>query len=141
MSHSPSYYFLRVKEPTSVNNLQLDYNNYNSRVNPSAPAFTWLLGIPQTCGEPDPLEPPFINYQYLRFDQSSYFKPRVDVYLTFIGKDRNLLSSSVCSALNSRSLPIPPTCSNTPEPEAEPTYQINFKTFMDNLIDNNLISN
>jgi hypothetical protein len=26
-------------------------------------------------------------------------------------------------------------------PEAEPTYQINFKTFMDNLIDNNLISN
>ena len=128
MSHSPSYFFLRVKEPTSVNNLQLDYNNYNSRVNPSAyepfvdPESTWILGIPQTCGDPDPLLPPFINYQYLRFDQSADIPQSTieHVFATFIGKDRNLFSSSVSSALNSRSLPIPPTCSNAPEPEPEP---------------------
>ena len=124
MSHSPSYYYLRVKEPTTFNNLRLDYNVYNSRVNPLAyepfadPSAYWLTGIPQTCGYDEPLGPSFINYQYLRLDQSSDsssdFKTFVDVYLTFIGKDRNLLSSSVSSALNSRSLPIPPTCSNAP---------------------------
>lgn len=108
---------------------------------------TWLFGIPQTCGDSDPVGPPFINYQYLRIDQSTDIPQSTieDVFATFIGKDRNLLSSSVSSALNSRSLPIPPTCSNSPEPEpgpeAEPTYQITFKTFMDNLMDNNLISN
>jgi hypothetical protein len=127
MSHSPSYYYLRVKEPTTFNNLRLDYNNYNSRVNPSAyepfvdPGSTWFLGTPQTCGD-EPL-PPFINYQYLRFDQSAGVGPQstfLDIFATVIGKDRNLLSSSVSSALNSRSLPIPPTCSNAPEPSPEP---------------------
>jgi hypothetical protein len=131
MSQSPSYYFLRVKEPTTFNNLRLDSNGYNSRVNPSAyepfadPSAYWITGIPRDCGEPDPLAPPFINYQYLRLVKyvdspdldSTVFN---DFYLTFIGKDRNLLSSSVSSALNSQLLPIPVTCSSEPEPEPGP---------------------
>jgi hypothetical protein len=128
MSHSPSYYYLRVKEPTTFNNLRLDYNAYNSRVNPLAyepfadPSAYWLTGIPQTCGYDEPLVPPFINYQYLRLDQSADIPQSTieEVFATFVGKDRNLLSSSVSSALNSQFLPIPPTCSSQPEPEPSP---------------------
>ena len=128
MSHSPSYYYLRVKEPTTFNNLRLDYNVYNSRVNPLAyepfadPSAYWFTVIPQTCGYDEPLVPPFINYQYLRLDQSAYIPQSTidEVFATLVGKDRNLLSSSVSSALNSQFLPIPPTCSSQPEPEPSP---------------------